>query len=68
MCKYIEKNVQIIDFNNKILEQTKEGLKIYENPIGVLTNNPEFSFHLTNINNYILILLQMFLKTDFQMK
>ena len=51
-----------------VLEQTKEGLKIYENPIGVLTNNPEFSFHLTNINNYILILLQMFLKTDFQMK
>ena len=36
-----------------VLEQTKEGLKIYHNPIGVLTNNPEFSFHLTNINNYI---------------
>lgn len=36
-----------------VLEQTKEGLKIYDNPIGVLTNNPEFSFHLTNINNYL---------------
>ena len=36
-----------------VLEQTKEGLQIYDNPIGVLTNNPEFSFHLTNINNYL---------------
>lgn len=38
---------------NIVLEQTKEGLKIFDNPIGVLTNNPEFSFHLTNINNYL---------------
>lgn len=36
-----------------VLEQTKEGLMIYYNPIGVLTNNPPFSYHLTNINNYL---------------
>ena len=36
-----------------VLEQTKEGLEIYSNPIGVLANNPEFSYHLTNINNYL---------------
>lgn len=36
-----------------VLEQMKEGLKIYNNPIGVLTNNPPFSYHLTNINNYL---------------
>lgn len=36
-----------------VLESTKEGLKVYSNPIGVLTNNPPFSYHLTNINNYI---------------
>ena len=36
-----------------VLEQTKDGIKIYDNPIGVLTNNPEFSYHLTNINNYL---------------
>lgn len=36
-----------------VLEQTKEGLKIYSNPIGVLTNNPPFSYHLTNLNNYL---------------
>jgi len=45
----------MISYENEtiVLEQTKEGLKIYDNPIGVLTNNPEFSFHLTNINNYL---------------
>ena len=36
-----------------VLEQTKEDLKIYDNPIGVLTNSPEFSYHLTNLNNYL---------------
>lgn len=36
-----------------VIEDTKEGLNIYENPIGVLTNNPPFSYHLTNINNYM---------------
>lgn len=36
-----------------IIEQMRDGLKIYDNPIGVLTNNPPFSYHLTNINNYI---------------
>ena len=36
-----------------VLEQTKEGLKIYSNPVGVLTNNPPFSYHLTNLNNYL---------------
>lgn len=36
-----------------VVEQVKEGLKVYDNEIGVLTNNPQFSYHLTNINNYI---------------
>ena len=35
-----------------VLEQTKEGLKVYQNPIEVLTNNPPFDYHLMNINNY----------------
>ena len=34
------------------LECTKSGMKIYDNPFGVLTNNPAFDFHITNINNY----------------
>ncbi len=36
-----------------VLECTKDGLKIYDNPLGVLTNNPTFDYHLLNINNYI---------------
>lgn len=36
-----------------VLEQTKDGLKVYENELGVLTNNPPFSYHQANINNYI---------------
>ena len=36
-----------------VVEPLKEGLKIYDNPVGVLTNNPPFPFHLANLNNYI---------------
>lgn len=44
----------IADANSAItVEPTKDGLKIYNNNIGVLTNNPPFDFHLQNINNYI---------------
>ena len=34
------------------LEPTKSGVKIYENPIGVLTNNPTFDIQMFNLNNY----------------
>lgn len=36
-----------------VVESTKEGLMVYDNPVGVLTNEPEFPFHLFNLNNYI---------------
>lgn len=35
------------------VESVKEGLKVYDNPNGVLTNNPTFDYHLMNINNYM---------------
>ena len=35
------------------VEPLKDGIKIYENPIGVLTNNPPFDYHMHNIANYI---------------
>ena len=35
-----------------VLEQTREGLQVYDNPVGVLTNNPPFPYHLMNLNNY----------------
>ncbi|MGN0807114.1 MAG: choloylglycine hydrolase [Candidatus Coproplasma sp.] len=34
------------------VESVKEGLKIYENPVGVLTNNPPFDYQLFSLNNY----------------
>ena len=36
-----------------VVESTKQGLNIYENPIGVLTNSPTFNWHLTNLNEYM---------------
>lgn len=35
------------------VESVKDGLKIYENPVGVLTNNPPFNEQLFNLNNYM---------------
>lgn len=36
-----------------VVEQTADGLHIYENDVGVLTNNPPFPFHLQNLNRYL---------------
>ena len=36
-----------------VLEQTKNGLKIYDNPVGILTNSPTFDFHILNLSNYL---------------
>lgn len=35
-----------------VIEPDKNGLHIYDNPVGVLTNNPPFSYHLYNLENY----------------
>ena len=36
-----------------VVEPLGDGLKIYENPPRVLTNNPTFDFHLTNLSNFM---------------
>lgn len=36
-----------------VVESVKEGLKIYDNPIGVLTNNPPFDMQLFHLSNYM---------------
>ena len=44
----------ISDKENSItVECVKDGLKIYDNPVGVLTNNPTFDIHMFNLNNYM---------------
>ena len=45
----------ISDKNGSLtLESTKEGLKIYDNPWGVLSNNPPFDYHLINTERFML--------------
>ena len=34
------------------VEPLADGLKVYQNPVGVLTNAPEFPIHLENLKNY----------------
>lgn len=43
----------VSDCNQSIvIESVSDGLKIYDNPIGVLTNNPTFDKQLFHLNNY----------------
>ena len=35
------------------VESVKEGLKVYDNPVGILTNNPTFDIQMFNLNNYM---------------
>ena len=35
------------------VEAVKDGIKIYENPVGVLTNNPTFDKQMFELNNYM---------------
>lgn len=36
-----------------VIEPLKDGLKFYDNPVGVLTNNPTFDYHLMHLNDYM---------------
>ena len=35
-----------------VLEATREGVHLYDDPVGVLTNNPPFPFHQMNLRQY----------------
>ena len=35
------------------VESVREGLKVYDNPVQVLTNNPPFNIQLFNLNNFM---------------
>ena len=39
--------------SSMVLESTKDGLRIYDDPVGVLINNPPFDFHLQNLRQYM---------------
>lgn len=46
-------SVQDAAGNSIVIEHTKEGLKVHDNPLGVLTNSPEFPWHMINLSNYV---------------
>lgn len=39
--------------NSIVIEQTASGMHVYENPVGVLTNSPDFPWQVTNLRNYM---------------
>lgn len=36
-----------------VIEQTEKGLEVFDNPIGVMANSPDFQWHMTNLRNYM---------------
>lgn len=38
--------------SSAVVEFTKDGMHIYENSLGVLTNNPPFLYHIENLEKY----------------
>jgi choloylglycine hydrolase len=36
-----------------VIESRENGINIYDNPLGVLTNSPNFPYHLENVRNYL---------------
>ena len=36
-----------------VIEPLGKTLKIYDNPLGVVTNSPTFDWHMTNLRNYV---------------
>ena len=38
--------------NGLVIEFVNNKKNVYDNPVGVMTNLPEFPWHLTNLNNY----------------
>ncbi len=36
-----------------VIEPRENGLNVFDNPVGVLTNNPPFDYHMHNLSNYL---------------
>ena len=41
------------DGNCLVIEYLHDGVKLYDNPLGVMTNSPPFDWHLINLRNYV---------------
>lgn len=40
-------------YTSIVIEPRRNSLEIFDNPIGVLTNNPPFDYHIYNLSNYL---------------
>ncbi len=38
-----------------VVESVRDGLRVYDDPVGVLTNNPPFDYHMLNLANYMTV-------------
>ena len=45
--------------NSVVLEPMSDGLHIHKNPIGVLTNNPPFDYHMHHLTQYMNVTAQI---------
>lgn len=36
-----------------VMESTKDGVQLYDNPVGVMTNEPPFPYQMLNLTNYL---------------
>ncbi|SFC86670.1 choloylglycine hydrolase [Clostridium uliginosum] len=43
-----------------VVERTATGLHVFDNPVGVMTNSPDFQWHLTNLRQYIAVRSKQF--------
>lgn len=45
----------VMDASGKgiVIEYTRDGLRVHDNPLHVLTNAPAFDWHMTNLRNFI---------------
>ena len=46
----------ISDRNESVtVESVRDGIRVYNNPVGILTNNPPFDMQMSNLNNYMML-------------
>ena len=41
-----------------VVESTKDGLQIYDDPVGVMTNEPPFPYQMLNLSNFMTVSAQ----------
>jgi len=47
-----------------VLEYVEGQLKIHANPLGVMSNSPEFDWHMTNLSNYVTLTAKNIERSD----